>query len=179
MKVHEQHKNKGPKEIKIALVIVSTTRFDEIQRNKETTDKTIPLVKQILEGHPSILLVNSEIVPDDPEQIKWVLAKLLDDRIIDTIIFSGGTGLSPKDYTYEIIRPRLEKEISGFGELFRYLSYKEIGSSSMLSRATAGIIYNKAIFILPGSPSAVKLALEKLIIPELGHIIYIINKKER
>jgi molybdenum cofactor biosynthesis protein B len=101
---------------------------------------------------------------------------------IDVIIFSGGTGLSPKDITYETIEPRLEKKFSGFGEIFRSLSYNEIGSAAMLSRAIAGILRskkkNKAVFLLPGSPKAVKLALEALIMPEIGHILYIINKEE-
>jgi molybdenum cofactor biosynthesis protein B len=104
------------------------------------------------------------------------------EEAIDAILFSGGTGLSPKDITYETIEPRLEKKISGFGEIFRNISYNEIGSSAMLSRAVAGILTsrkkNKAVFLLPGSPKAVKLALEALILPEIGHILYIINKEE-
>ena len=99
-----------------------------------------------------------------------------------SIIFSGGTGLSPKDITYETIEPHLEKKFDGFGELFRHLSYNEIGTSAMLSRATAGILqhkkHKKVIFLLPGSPNAVSLALQHIIIPELGHILYLINKEE-
>jgi len=178
MKVHEEHKKKGPKIVNIALVIVSTSRFNELQENKSTSDKTIPLVKQLLDQHPGISLISSEIVSDDNNQIENMLKKLLDDPSLHAILFSGGTGLSPKDITYETIEPLLEKKIDGFGELFRSLSYKEIGASAMLSRATSGKIKDKAIFLLPGSPKAVELALKELILPELGHIIYIINKIE-
>jgi len=178
MKVHEEHKKKGPDKINFALIIVSTSRFNELQEKESTSDKTIPLVKHLLDQHPGISLMFSEIVSDDNNQINNMLKKLLDDNIIHAIIFSGGTGLSPKDITYETIEPLLEKKLDGFGELFRYLSYKEIGASSMLSRALAGKIKDKVIFLLPGSPNAVKLALDNLILPEIKHIIYIINKKE-
>ena len=178
MKVHEEHKRKGPKKVNIALVIVSTTRFNEIREAKISSDETIPLVEEILSSHPEISLVASEIVSDDAKQIMKTFNKFLSDPSIQAIIFSGGTGLSPKDITYETIQPLLEKEIAGFGEIFRLLSYKEIGASAMLSRASGGKINNKAVFLLPGSPKAVELALKKLLIPELSHIVYIINKTE-
>ncbi|MFX0188334.1 MAG: molybdenum cofactor biosynthesis protein B [Candidatus Hodarchaeota archaeon] len=178
MKVHEEHKKKAPELVKIALVIVSTSRFEEMQKGKTSTDKTIPLVKEVLKDNPNFLLSKSEIVADSSEQIKNVLNKLLRDQSIDSILFSGGTGLTPKDITYETLEPLLEKKILGFGEFFRYLSFKEIGASAMLSRALAGKLGDKAIFLLPGSPNAVRLALNKLIIPELGHIIYMIKKEE-
>ena len=157
---------------------MSTSRFEEKSSGKETTDKTIPLVKKIMSENPSNLILFSDIVPDSSEYISDILQKLLRDENINAIIFSGGTGISPKDITYETIEPLLEKKIAGFGELFRYLSYEEIGSSAMLSRAIGGKIKDKAVFVLPGSPNAVKLALNKLILPELRHIVYLINKKE-
>jgi molybdenum cofactor biosynthesis protein B len=178
MKVHEEHKKQAPKSINLALIIVSTSRYNEIQASKKSSDKTIPLVKKIIQNYGTVSLVFSEIIPDSSNKIMDVLDKLLKDNSINAIVFSGGTGLSPKDLTYETLEPLLEKKIDGFGELFRVLSYKEIGSSAMLSRAIAGIIGNKIILLLPGSPNAVKLALDKLIIPELGHIIYLITKKE-
>ncbi len=178
MKVHEVHKSKGPKEIKITLVIVSTSRYKELMEGKVSSDKTIPLVTSILKEYESISLSSSMIVSDDEAQIKKAINKLKKDEEAQAIIFSGGTGLSPKDITYETIEPMLEKKIDGFGELYRSLSYKEIGSSAMLSRAVAGKIGDKIVFLLPGSPNAVKLALNELIIPELGHLIYIINKEE-
>ena len=178
MKVHEEHKKKAPKVIGIAFVVVSTSRFEEIQKDGTCTDKTIPIVNEILNENSSVLLLKSEIIADSTYQIKHVLNKFLDNDLINAIIFSGGTGLTSKDITYETIEPLLEKKLPGFGELFRLLSFKEIGASAMLSRAIAGSLGNKAIFLLPGSPNAVKLALNEIILPELGHIIYLINKKE-
>ncbi|MHA1726003.1 MAG: MogA/MoaB family molybdenum cofactor biosynthesis protein [Promethearchaeota archaeon] len=178
MKVHEEHKQKGLKEINMALIIVSTSRFEEKMSEKEISDKTIPLVKSILKKETTIRLTFHDIVPDSDEHIKTILLNLMRENNLDAIIFSGGTGISPKDITYDTIEPLLEKKIEGFGEIFRYLSYKEIGSSAILSRASAGTLKDKAIFILPGSPNAVKLAFEKLILPEIGHMIYLIRKKE-
>ncbi|MHA2391010.1 MAG: MogA/MoaB family molybdenum cofactor biosynthesis protein [Promethearchaeota archaeon] len=178
MKVHEEHKKKGPVEVKIAFIIVSTTRFSELQEKIESTDKTIPLIRQFLKDHDIISLYGTEVVPDIPEKIVEVLNKYLANEFVNSIIFSGGTGLTPKDITYETIEPLLEKEITGFGELFRYLSYKEIGAAAMLSRATAGKIKDKAVFLLPGSPKGVELAFKELIVPELRHTIYMINKEE-
>ena len=181
-KVHKEHKKKAPKNITLALIVVSTSRFEELKSKKVSSDKTIPIVKEVLEKDISISLEFTKIIPDSEEHLNNILTKLMKEDGIDAIIFSGGTGLSRKDITYETIEPRLEKKFSGFGELFRNLSYNEIGSSAMLSRAVAGILKshkkNKVVFLLPGSPKAVKLALEALIMPEIGHILYIINKEE-
>jgi molybdenum cofactor biosynthesis protein B len=180
MKVHEKHKHKAGKkrELKIALFVVSSSRYEELQNQEETSDKTIPLVGKLLNDEPNIELAFTDIVPDSTEHLETALDSSLKNQELDAIIFSGGTGLSPKDLTYETIKPRFEKIIPGFGELFRSLSYEEIGSAAMLSRAIGGNIDDKAVFLLPGSPNAVELALQKLILPELGHMSYIINKKE-
>ncbi|MHA2034944.1 MAG: MogA/MoaB family molybdenum cofactor biosynthesis protein [Promethearchaeota archaeon] len=182
IEVHEEHKKKAPKKIIFALVVVSTSRFEELKLKKVTSDKTIPIVKKVFDKEPTISLDFAEIIPDSEESLNDILFRIMKEEAIDAILFSGGTGLSPKDITYETIEPRLEKKISGFGEIFRNISYNEIGSSAMLSRAVAGILTsrkkNKAVFLLPGSPKAVKLALEALILPEIGHILYIINKEE-
>ena len=182
LKVHEEHKQKAPKKTNLALIVVSTSRFNEIKSGKASTDKTIPKVKRFLKDDSSISLRFTIIIPDSEEHINNTLTDVMKDKIIDSIIFSGGTGLTPKDITYETLEPRLEKKFDGFGELFRSLSFNEIGPSAMLSRATAGILRskkrNKAIFLLPGSPNAVILALKHIIIPELGHIQYLINKEE-
>jgi molybdenum cofactor biosynthesis protein B len=182
LKVHEEHKLKAPKKIILALIVVSTSRYKELKSKKVSSDRTIPLVEKILNKDSSLSLGFTEIIPDSEEHLNNVLVKVMKKDAIDAIIFSGGTGLSLKDITYETIEPQLEKKFSGFGELFRNLSYNEIGSAAMLSRAIAGILKskkkNKAVFLLPGSPKAVKLALEALILPEIGHILYIINKEE-
>ena len=109
------------------------------------------------------------IVKDEPAQI----ARLLKDipASVRAVVFNGGTGLARRDTTYEALAGLLEKEISGFGELFRMLSFEQIGSAAMLSRATAGVIGGKIVFSVPGSTKAVELAMTKLILPELGHIV--------
>ncbi|MFX0039227.1 MAG: molybdenum cofactor biosynthesis protein B [Promethearchaeota archaeon] len=181
-KVPDEHKKQAPEKTNIALIVVSTSRFNEIKSGKKSSDKTIPKVEQLLKEDQSITLTFTSIIPDSENEIKRITLHLLKDPSIDAIIFSGGTGLSPKDITYETLEPRLSKRFNGFGELFRTLSYKEIGTSAMLSRATAGILQGKkkklAVFLLPGSPNAVRLALQYIIIPELGHILYLINKEE-
>ncbi len=178
MKVHELHKSKGSEKQDLALIIVSTSRFEEQEKGFPSSDKTIPAVKELLINYPSINLKFTSIIPDSKEHLKEIFDVLINREDLDALIFSGGTGLSPTDVTYESITPHLQKEIQGFGELFRYLSFKEIGSSAMLSRAAGGIHEEKAIFILPGSPNAVKLALNELILPELGHIAYLIQKEK-
>ncbi|MBN1803195.1 MAG: molybdenum cofactor biosynthesis protein MoaB [Candidatus Lokiarchaeota archaeon] len=178
MKVHEQHKKEAPSKVNIALIIVSTSRFQEQENGEVKTDKTIPLVRDILEKNSNITLLSVSIVPDSREKIHNSLIELIKNDSLHALIFSGGTGFTPKDVTYETLEPLFEKKMDGFGEFFRYLSFKEIGPSAMLSRTTAGKIGNKIVFLLPGSPNAVKLALVELIIPEIRHIVYSINKNE-
>ncbi|MHA1688161.1 MAG: MogA/MoaB family molybdenum cofactor biosynthesis protein [Promethearchaeota archaeon] len=110
MKVHEEHKQKGLKEINMALIIVSTSRFEEKMSEKEISDKTIPLVKSILKKETTIRLTFHDIVPDSDEHIKTILLNLMRENNLDAIIFSGGTGISPKDITYDTIEPLLEKK---------------------------------------------------------------------
>ena len=120
-------------------------------------------------GH---VIRGSVIVPDEVEAISAALRKALEDEGTDLILITGGSGIAPRDVTVEAISPFLEKELPGFGELFRALSYREVGTRAMLSRAHAGISQGKAIFCLPGSKNAVGLSLESLIIPEIGHILW-------
>jgi molybdenum cofactor biosynthesis protein B len=113
------------------------------------------------------------IVPDDPQVITDAIAKLLDDPAVDAVILNGGTGLAPRDTTLEAVRGLLDKEIPGFGELFRHLSYADVGPAAMLSRATAGVARGKIVVSMPGSPAAVELAMTKLVLPELGHMVFL------
>ncbi len=181
-KISEDPKKKTPEKINLALIIVSTSQFCELKAEKKTSDKVIPKVERLLNNNQSISLVFSEIITDSEDHINKVLVELMKDDKIEAIIFSGGMGLSKKDITYETLKPHFEKRINGFEELFRSLSYNEIGTSAMLYRATAGILRSKkkskAVFLLPGSPDAVRLALQYVIIPELGHILSIANKEE-
>lgn len=114
-----------------------------------------------------------EVLPDDPALIRQVLLQRLQD--LDAIIVNGGTGIAARDSTIEAIRVLLDKELEGFGELFRYLSYQQIGSAAFLSRALAGIAAGRIVVSLPGSPDACRLAMEKLLIPELPHMAHLLK----
>ena len=165
-----EHKAEAQKQLNFAVIICSTSRYEETSKTGRADDASGDLIIKMLRenGHRVTM---RRIIPDDKEQIQRVLMRALKSRKVDAIIFSGGTGVSPKDVTIEAVKPMLEKEIPGFGEIFRFLSYKKIGSAAILTRALAGTCRGKAIFCLPGSPDSVSLALEKLIIPEVGHII--------
>ena len=165
-----EHKAEALRQLSFAVIICSTSRYEEASKTGGTDDASGDLIVKILRenGHRVTM---RRIIPDDKEQIQRVLMRALKSRKVDAIIFSGGTGVSPNDVTIEAVKPMLDKEIPGFGEIFRFLSYKKIGSAAILTRALAGTCRGKAIFCLPGSPNSVSLALEKLIIPEVGHII--------
>ena len=157
-----EHKKKV-RDIKFAVIIVSDTRDFE-------SDESGKIIMNLIKKN-GYEVKEYDIIKNDEEQIKEKMEELM-QQDIDAIIFSGGTGISKKDITVDTIKPMLEKELIGFGELFRWLSYEEIKSTAMMSRATAGIKNEKAIFCLPGSKNAVELAVKKLIIPEIGHILW-------
>lgn len=138
------------------------------------TDRGGALVRdRIVEnGHE---VVSYQIVRDDPDEIRDYLSSALEAEL-DCLIFSGGTGISSRDRTPEVVGAFFERELTGFGELFRMLSYEEIGAAAFLSRAAAGIIERTAVFCLPGSPAAVALALDKLLLPELPHVVRELRK---
>lgn len=147
--------------IPIAIVTVSDTRTPE-------TDVSGKLIRQLTEnaGHE---VVDYRIVQDEPEQVQ----QALDDFCAGAariVIFNGGTGISKRDRTYDVISRALEKTLPGFGEIFRMLSYEEVGAAAMLSRATAGVYRETVVVSTPGSPNAVKVAMEKLILPEIQHL---------
>lgn len=123
-------------------------------------------------GH---LVIDYQIVPDEPSGVSDYIRRQVADRNCRAVMLSGGTGLSPRDSTFEAVDALLDKRIDGFGELFRSLSYAEIGSAAMLSRAVAGSVGSTAVFSMPGSPAAVRLAMEKLILPELGHVVHLLR----
>jgi molybdenum cofactor biosynthesis protein B len=120
------------------------------------------------EKHP---LAGYRIVKDEPTEIEARLREALANEQVEAIIVNGGTGISPRDGTYEVIVRLLEKRLDGFGEIFRYLSYQDIGSAAIMSRAVAGSVQGKVLISLPGSKGAVRLAMEKLILPELRHMV--------
>src|SRR5438132_7545852 len=114
------------------------------------------------------------ILPDDPGRLRAHLEELFGVPGLDAVIVNGGTGLAPRDTTYEAIAGLLEKRLDGFGELFRMLSYQQVGPAAMLSRAVAGVARGKIVVSLPGAPAAVELAMQKLLLPELGHLIHLV-----
>ena len=165
----EEHKKLSPKSVVCKVITVSDTR------NKET-DKNGKLMIELLEqaGHT---VGDYCIVKDESGQIREEIEKGCRRDDIDVILTNGGTGIARRDVTIETVQHLLEKEIIGFGELFRMLSYQEdIGSAAILSRAIAGVIDNKAVFSTPGSTGAVRLAMNKLILPEIGHVVRELKK---
>ena len=157
------HPDKKAIAINCALITVSDTRTYE-------TDKSGKLIQQLLTdaGHK---IVTYDIVKDEPNKIREWLTELNCNPKLEAIIFSGGTGIAPRDTTYDVINAWLDKTLTGFGEIFRFLSYQEIGSRAIASRAVAGVKDGKLFFSLPGSSNAVKLATTELILPELNHLI--------
>jgi molybdenum cofactor biosynthesis protein B len=185
-KAKREHLLDCPKKVKIGIIIVSTSRTHEIQHKLPSTDENIPLMKKIL-SRPMQLDVDTQysvsfsvIIPDDKDEITKIIHDYTrNSSDIHVLLFSGGTGITKKDITIETIVPYFDKEIPGFGELFRFLSYKDIGNSTILSRATAGVINNIIVFLIPGSKNAVKLALEQIIAPELPHVLSEIYRELR
>jgi molybdenum cofactor biosynthesis protein B len=159
----DEHKSKGKRSIRCFVVTVSDTR-------DESTDTSGQTIKNLLaaEGHQT---AGYRIVKDEPAQIQALLIQALENGGVDAVIVNGGTGIAPRDSTYEVVSRLLEKKLDGFGEIFRYLSYLDIGSAAIMSRAAAGTAGDKILISLPGSSAAVKLAMEKLILPEIRHMV--------
>jgi len=160
------HKSSSPKKIKIGLYTVSSSRF----RDKLLQDESGNVAKEILEkaGHE----FEYSLIDDDKALIRYSLYQSFLKYNCDAVIFLGGTGLSPRDVTVEAIVPLLDKTLDGFGEVFRRISYDSIGSPALMTRAIAGIVDDKVVFCLPGSPDAVKLGMD-LILKELAHAVFI------
>jgi len=156
------HRRQAPAHVPTAVVTVSDTRTLE-------TDTGGALVAEHLEaaGHPVAL---REIVADEPAAIEAAVRRAIDRDDVRAVILTGGTGVAPRDVTPDTVEPLLERVVPGFGELFRQLSYADIGSAALLSRALAGLVAGRVVFVIPGSRGAVRLAMERLIVPELGHL---------
>jgi molybdenum cofactor biosynthesis protein B len=160
---HQHHHRRA------ALAKVPTAVITVSDSRDLASDTGGALLVELLEaaGHRVSL---REIVRDDADEIEAAVSRALSDADTRAVILTGGTGIAPRDVTPEAIEPLFEREIPGFGELFRWLSYAEIGSAAMLSRALAGVAEGRVIFALPGSRGGIRLAMEKLILPELGHL---------
>lgn len=166
---HAHHKSEAPTSVGVAVITMSDTRDQD-------SDKSGQLIKEKLTeaGHE---IVHYAVVKDTARQIKGELAMACEKKSCQAVILNGGTGISPRDNTFEVISGMLDKRLPGFGELFRYLSYKEIGSAAMMSRSAAGTYRGRILISLPGSTGAVRLAMDELILPELGHLVATIQPR--
>ncbi|MDH5526204.1 MAG: MogA/MoaB family molybdenum cofactor biosynthesis protein [Nitrospirota bacterium] len=164
---HVHHKQQAKAPVGAWVVTCSDTRT-------EATDESGRLVRELLDkdGHT---LTGYSLVPDEPAVIRQALADAAAHDGTQVVLINGGTGISPRDSTYEVVAGMINKRIDGFGELFRYLSYKEIGSSAMMSRAVAGVAGRVVIVAMPGSRAAVRLAMEELVLPELRHMAWLLK----
>ncbi|MSP62576.1 MAG: molybdenum cofactor biosynthesis protein MoaB [Myxococcales bacterium] len=161
---HEEHKKHAPRVVRVFVITVSDTRTQ--------ADDTGGALARALCAAAGHTIAGSRILKDEPAEVAALIRDLAERRATDVILTTGGTGISLRDSTYEAVAALLDKRLDGFGELFRMLSYQAIGPSAMLSRAVAGVHRGVVVFALPGSPAAVRLALEKLIVPELGHLAF-------
>ena len=163
-----KHRKASPEEIRVAVLTISDTRTAETD-----TGGNIIVDSMQEAGHE---VVYREIVKDEAPRIKKSLERLLADAGVDAVVTTGGTGISARDTTYEVAIGMLDKELDGFGELFRVLSYEEVGAAAILSRAVAGAAGSKFVACLPGSTNAVRLAMEKLLVPEIPHVVFELRK---
>jgi molybdenum cofactor biosynthesis protein B len=166
----QEHRQKaGSGAVTVAIVTVSDTRTLETDLNRQYIESRMAEL-----GHQ---VAAYRLIKDEPAQVAAVIAELTALPDVQLILFNGGTGISPRDTTFDVVSRSLEKTLPGFGELFRMLSYAEVGAAAMLSRATAGTCRGKLIVSTPGSPNAVQMALEKLIIPEINHLAWEIARQ--
>lgn len=159
-----EHREQSPAAIGCAVITVSDTRTLE-------TDTGGALLIELLEsaGHQ---LVDRQIIPDEPTAMRELLVTYTDDNRVRCVLMTGGTGISARDQTFETVSALLTKPLPGYGELFRLVSYEEIGSAAMLSRAVGGLMNRTVVLTMPGSRNAVRTAMQKLILPELGHLVH-------
>ncbi|MCA9191964.1 MAG: MogA/MoaB family molybdenum cofactor biosynthesis protein [Planctomycetales bacterium] len=159
-----EHRAAAPKQLRFAVLTVSDTRTFENDRSGNSIIDHMQVA-----GHE---LLHRSIVPDEPNEIAGHVQAIVDVNDLDVLLITGGTGISPRDQTLEAVGPLFEMQLPGFGELFRMLSYEEIGPAAMLSRAAAGRIGRVLVFCMPGSTAAVNLAMQKLLVPELPHLVH-------
>ena len=167
--VHK-HRESAPEHVRLAVLTISDTRTPETDTGGDTIEELMRGA-----GHE---VVERGIVRDDAARIRTELVNLLARPEVDAVITTGGTGISARDTTYEVVDRMLEKKLDGFGEIFRVLSYEEIGAAAILSRAVAGAVGTKLVACLPGSRNAVRLAVEKLLVPEISHVVFELKKHQ-
>lgn len=160
---HEQHQAQSPRHVRCAVITVSDTRTLATDTGGQTVLDYLTAA-----GHT---VVARDIVPDDPDRLRPLVLSLAGRHDVDAILLTGGTGISRRDQTYETIVALCDKLLPGYGEIFRWLSFQEIGPAAILSRAVGGVIQDTIMLTMPGSPAAVRLAMERIIVPELGHLV--------
>jgi molybdenum cofactor biosynthesis protein B len=164
----DKHREASPEQVRVAVLTISDTRTPETDTGGNVI---VDLMKEA--GHE---VPRREIVKDDAPLIEVFLQELLSDANVDAVITTGGTGISARDTTYEVVSRVIDKKLDGFGEIFRMLSYEEIGAAAILSRAIAGAAGSKFVACLPGSTNAVRLATKKLLVPEISHVVFELRK---
>ncbi|NWG10738.1 molybdenum cofactor biosynthesis protein MoaB [Candidatus Bathyarchaeota archaeon] len=165
----KKHKAEAPKRLRFGIFVCSTSRFEKLQKDGHVEDVSGDLIENFVmnAGHT---VAFKKIIPDDRAMIEKGMQQVLTSGL-DVAVFCGGTGIAPSDVTIETVMPFLEKVLPGFGEIFRRLSFDTVGSAAVLSRAIAGVAKGKVFFCVPGSPDAVRVCFEKLILPESPHIV--------
>jgi len=159
----EEHKREAPERVRFGVLTISDTRTPG-------SDPGGDLLVESIEG-AGHRVARRGLVRDEAVEIQRAVRELADDEGVDLVLTTGGTGISPRDVTYDALREVLDSEIPGFGELFRWLSHREIGSATMLSRAIGGLLDGKVVLALPGSPKALRLAMEEIVLAEAGHLV--------
>ena len=157
-------------DIRFALITVSDSRYEMLFKGEEVKDLTAEVVSKILKNE-GFKLVFYEIAPDDLLKIREAALKVIDKESPDVLILSGGTGITERDVTVEAISPLLDKRLTGFEVIFHLKSYEKVGNATILSRSIAGLCKKTIVFVLPGSPNAVSMALNEIIIPEVEHLV--------
>jgi molybdenum cofactor biosynthesis protein B len=171
-KVSEHHKANAPRSIGLFILTCSTSRFRQRKAGEYPEDRSGDIIERLATS-ASHRIEGRTLVTDSKTMISKAARQAFSSKKVDVLIITGGTGVSPRDVTIESISPFITKEIPGFGELFRKVSFDKIGSAAILSRAVAGLVKDKVVFCLPGSPNAVQTAMKELILPELGHVVRI------
>ena len=176
MDIPSLHKEYAPKSTSVFVITCSTSKAGQKRRGLPVEDPSGDIIEKLMReaGHR---ITGRTLIPDKLGLLRTTVRQALKSDA-EAIIITGGTGISPSDVTIEGISPMLEKELPGFGEIFRRLSYDTIGSAAMMTRATAGVVRGKAIFCLPGSPDGVTTAVSRLIVPEIGHMLSIARQRK-
>lgn len=169
MSSREHQQKAGQDAVGAAIVTVSDTRTPETDQNRHYLEKRLAEL-----GHTTAAY---RLIRDEPEQVAATLDELAALPGVQIILFNGGTGIAPRDTTYDVISRMLEKTLPGFGEVFRLLSFQEIGPAAILSRATAGVYRGRFVVSMPGSPNAVQTAMERIILPEINHLVWEVTRR--